>query len=167
MHALLRERRHERIQAPFERGRDLQCIGAVLSRGLNQDARSPADHGVAETGLGRVAHRGHIADAQGAAVAHRNHRLRQRRRSCACGLCLQHDPLRGRLDVAAADQLRAAARRDRQILKREACPEELVRIHEDLPLARLAAEYLRLRNAGHAEDLRLDRPAHEVTQLNG
>ena len=119
---------------------------------------SVADHRVAETRLGAVADRRDIAEAHRHAVARRRSRLRQRFGRRAGGLRLHDDALRRGLDVAAADQLGRTPRRLRDVVERESVRRELQRIDLHLPLAHFAAEDLRLRDAGHGEDLRLDDP---------
>ena len=64
--------------------------------------------------------RGDVADAQRRAVRRRDHRLRQRLERGARRLRLQHDALGGGLQIAAADQLRAAAHRLIDIIERDA-----------------------------------------------
>ncbi len=62
LHALLGQRRRERIEPLLQRPGDFQRIGAELRRGLDEDARLAGDQRIAEARLGAFAHRRHIAE---------------------------------------------------------------------------------------------------------
>ncbi len=162
---LLRELRRERIEHRLERARDFERVRAELRRGFDEDAGFAADHRIAEARLGAVDDLRDVAEPDRRAVARRDDRLRERFGRRAGSLRLHDDALRRRLDVAAADQLGRAARRLGDVLQREPERGELQRIDLDAPLAHFAAEKLRLRNARHRKDLRLDDPFDEIAQL--
>ena len=166
LHPLLGQRRGERIEPLLERLRDFERVGAELSRCFNENARLAADQCIAETRLGALAQCGDIAQTHRQAAARADHRLRQGVERGAGGLGLDHDALRRRLDVSAADQGGRPPGGGHDIVESEPGRGELCRVDLDLPLAHLAAENLRLRHTGNREDLRLDDPLHHVSQLH-
>ncbi len=151
LHAALRQRRHQRLQPLLELARDVERVGAVLRGGLHQDAGLPADDRITEARRGAVAHLRHVGEADGHAAAAREHRLPRapRARHPAAAPAARCAAWRS-LEVAAAGHLRAAARRLEHILEADAARGELHRVDQQLPLARIAAEDLRLRDPGHA-----------------
>ena len=165
LHAALRQRRGQHLQAMFQIARDVERIGAVLRGGLHQYPRAPVDDRIAETRCGPVAHLGNIRDAQRHPAAGCDHRLPERLERAPRRLYLQHDALGRSLQVATARHLRAAPRRLGDVLERERRRVEFCRIDPQLPLARIPAEDLCLRHPRHREDLGLDGPAHQVAQL--
>ena len=163
---MARERRDQHLQAVLELARDLERVGAVLGRGLDQYAGLPLDDRSAKARRGAVAHLRHVADAYRHAVVGSDHRLRQRFGRVTRRLRLQHDALAGGLEIAATGHAGTAARGLEYLVERHARAIELQRVDPQLPLTRIAAEDLHLRHAGYGEDLRLDGPADQVAQLD-
>src|SRR6266436_972221 len=153
-------------EAVLERVGHLEGIGAKLGRGLHEYARAPADHRIAEARRRAVQHRGDIADAQRHARARRDQRLGERLWRIGGRLGLQDDALGGGLQVAATDEIGPAARRLVHLVERYPGGLQSDRVDQQLSFPGIAAEDLRLRDAGNGQNLRLHRPADEVEQLH-
>ena len=122
LHALLGQRRRKRIELLLERPRDLERIGTVLRGGLDENAGLAGDQGIAESRLGAFAHCRHVAEAHRQAAARADHRLPQGFERGAGRLRLDHDALRGRFEIAPADQLGRALGRRHDIIEGQVRP---------------------------------------------
>jgi hypothetical protein len=78
---------------------------------------------------------------------------------------LDHDALRRRFEVAAADQGRRALGGAQYVVEHQSGCGQLCRIDVNLPFAHFAAEDLRLRDPGNRQDLRFYDPLHHIAQL--
>ncbi len=123
---------------------------------------STRDQRIAEARFGAIAYRRHIAETHRQATARADDRLRQRDGRGAGRFCLDHDALGRGLEVPAADQCGRALRGDQHIVEAELRRRQFGRVDLDHALAHFPAEDLGLGHARNREDLRLDRPLHQV-----
>jgi hypothetical protein len=167
LHSLPGQRRRQRIQPRLERARDFESVGAELRRRFDEYARFACDQSIAEARFGAFAQRSDILEAHRLTGTRANHRLPQRRECGAGSLGLDYNALCRRFQIASADEAGCALGGRQDILQIEPGGREPRRIDFNLPLAHLAAEYLRLRHAGNSENLRLDHPLHYIAQFHG
>ena len=160
------EARLELLERRLQRAGDLQGVGSVLAREIEQHTGFAHDERVAELGCRALGHRREIMQPQWDAARERNHGFPQG--GGAEGLAAafnQHALIRG-LDEAAAAHSRSGPHGRHHVAEGKIARNQLARLDLDFDLPLISSVEGCPGDARHGEQPRPYRPLHQIAQLH-
>ena len=154
------------VQRALDAGGDIKRVRSERAMHRHDDAVGAVDLRVAELRLRAFAHIGHVAQLEREAVLPFHERLSELRGRERLPFGAEHDALVGVLDEARAADGGRFARGGDHVVEREIEGEQALGLHLDLELAHFTAEDVHLRDAGHGEQTRAQRPVGEGAEFH-